>query len=136
MKTKLLVLCVAMLTCLPAFAGTYPAAVEGDYVIKNFKFTTGETLPELKLHYRTIGTPTRDASGKVRNAVIVMHGTGGNGDVRHDGGVRVDSKDFPIRRPKNRNRKQSESGGLLRVYLDFHVGDLQFWLWIDPLQSV
>jgi homoserine acetyltransferase len=53
--------------------------VEGDYVVKDFKFKSGETLPELKLHYRTIGTPTKDANGVVRNAVLIMHGTGGTG---------------------------------------------------------
>ena len=47
--------------------------------IQNFKFKTGEVLPELRLHYRTIGTPLRDASGIVRNAVLIMHGTGGTG---------------------------------------------------------
>jgi homoserine O-acetyltransferase len=56
-----------------------PAPVEGDFVVRNFTFTTGETLPELRLHYRTVGTPRRDASGVVRNAVLVLHGTGGSG---------------------------------------------------------
>jgi homoserine O-acetyltransferase/O-succinyltransferase len=62
-----------------ASAAEYPAPVEGDYVIKDFKFRTGEVLPELRLHYRTIGTPVRDAAGAVRNAVLIMHGTGGSG---------------------------------------------------------
>ena len=53
--------------------------VEGDYVVKDFKFKSGETLPELKLHYRTIGTPTKDSNGVVNNAVLIMHGTGGTG---------------------------------------------------------
>jgi homoserine O-acetyltransferase len=57
----------------------YPAPVEGDHVIRDFRFRSGETLPELRLHYTTIGTPVRDSSGVVRNAVLVMHGTGGNG---------------------------------------------------------
>src|SRR5262249_38666362 len=56
-----------------------PAAVEGDYVARDFRFGTGETLPELKLHSRTLGTPQRDASGVVRNAVLILHGTGGTG---------------------------------------------------------
>jgi homoserine acetyltransferase len=51
----------------------YPAPVEGDYTIKDFKFRSGEILPELKLHYLTIGTPAKD------NAVLIMHGTGGTG---------------------------------------------------------
>ena len=58
---------------------SYPAPVEGDFVINDFHFESGETLPKLNLHYRTIGTPVRDASGVVRNAVLIMHGTGGNG---------------------------------------------------------
>ena len=57
----------------------YPAPVEGDYVIRDFRFRSGETLPELKLHYTTVGTPVRDSAGVVRNAVLVMHGTGGTG---------------------------------------------------------
>src|SRR5690242_505306 len=58
----------------------YPTPVEGDYVIPNFKFRSGETLPELRLHYTTIGTPARDDKGVVRNAVLIMHGTGGAGN--------------------------------------------------------
>jgi homoserine O-acetyltransferase/O-succinyltransferase len=58
----------------------YPSPVEGDYVIRDFKFKSGETLPELKLHYTTIGTPMRDSNGVVRNAVLIMHGTGGAGN--------------------------------------------------------
>ncbi len=52
---------------------------EGDFVVHDFKFHSGETLPTLKLHYTTLGTPKRDADGHVTNAVIVMHGTGGDG---------------------------------------------------------
>src|SRR5947207_1808361 len=57
----------------------YPAPVEGDYVIQNFHFRSGESLPELKIHYRTIGTLTHDASGVANNAVLIGHGTGGAG---------------------------------------------------------
>src|SRR5579862_857237 len=57
----------------------YPAQTESDFVVRNFTFETGETLPELRLHYITIGNPDRDASGHVRNAVLIMHGTGGSG---------------------------------------------------------
>ncbi len=60
-------------------ARNYPAPVEGDYVIANFRFHGGEVLPELKIHYRTLGTPARDASAVVRNAVLIGHGTGGSG---------------------------------------------------------
>jgi homoserine O-acetyltransferase len=57
----------------------YPTPVEGDFVISNFRFTSGDTLPQLRLHYRTLGKPERDAQGVVRNAVLVLHGTGGTG---------------------------------------------------------
>lgn len=60
-------------------APTYPTPAQGDFVIRDFHFRSGETLPELKLHYTTIGTPVRDKDGVVRNAVLVMHGTGGSG---------------------------------------------------------
>jgi len=58
----------------------YPAPVQGDFVIRDFRFKSGEALPELKLHYTTIGTPVRDNAGVVRNAVLIMHGTGGAGN--------------------------------------------------------
>ena len=51
----------------------------GSFVIHNFRFASGEVLPELRLHYRTLGQPRRDAAGRVRNAVLVLHGTGGSG---------------------------------------------------------
>jgi homoserine O-acetyltransferase len=63
----------------PAGAADFPAPVEGDFVARDFRFGSGETLPALTLHYRTIGTPKRDASGVVRNAVLILHGTGGSG---------------------------------------------------------
>src|SRR5881396_2317056 len=46
--------------------------VEGDYVIKDFRFASGESLPELRLHYATFGRPAK-------SAVLILHGTGGSG---------------------------------------------------------
>jgi homoserine O-acetyltransferase len=60
-------------------AADYPAPTEGDFTISNFHFQSGEVLPALRMHYRTLGTPRRDATGVVRNAVLVLHGTGGSG---------------------------------------------------------
>lgn len=60
-------------------AAEYPAPAEGDYVIRDFKFASGETLPELRIHYRTIGKPAKDEKGSVRNAVLITHGTTGSG---------------------------------------------------------
>jgi homoserine O-acetyltransferase len=77
----LIPLLVALLQAQPApsarLADTRPA--EGDYILKNFRFTSGETLPELRMHYRTYGTPVRNSQGVVTNAVLIMHGTGGTG---------------------------------------------------------
>ncbi len=60
-------------------AAEYPAPAQGDFVVQNFRFASGEKLPELRLHYRTLGTPQRDTQGVVRNAVLILHGTGGSG---------------------------------------------------------
>ena len=56
-----------------------PPIQEGDYVVRNFRFASGATLPELRLHYTTLGQPVRDAGGHVTNAVLILHGTGGDG---------------------------------------------------------
>jgi homoserine O-acetyltransferase len=74
--------------CALSFGQTNPApaaqpaskwpAVEGTVTLPNFRFGTGETLPGLKLHYLTLGTLRRDSAGHVDNAVLLLHGTGGN----------------------------------------------------------
>jgi homoserine O-acetyltransferase len=75
-----LVLLVAV-GCMTARAADslYPAPQEGNYVVKDYQFKSGERLPQLKLHYYTLGTAKADAGGKVRNAVLIVHGTGGSG---------------------------------------------------------
>jgi len=74
---KTLVLAAAL--GLSTNARAAPEPVAHDYVIKDFKFRTGETLPELKIRYHTLGTPKTDAAGRVTNAVLILHGTGGTG---------------------------------------------------------
>jgi homoserine O-acetyltransferase len=64
---------------LPLCAAEFPTPVEGDYTVTDFKFVTGETIPQLNLHYTTVGTPVKNAAGMVTNAVLIMHGTGGSG---------------------------------------------------------
>jgi len=54
-------------------------AKEGDYVVQDFVFRSGERLADLRLHYTTLGTPQRDAKGRMTNAVMILHGTGGSG---------------------------------------------------------
>jgi len=62
-----------------AFSQEVPKPAEGDFVVHNFQFKSGGSLPDLRLHYSTYGTPVRDAKGHVTNAVMVLHGTGGSG---------------------------------------------------------
>ncbi len=62
-----------------AEAASYPPPLEGNFVIRDFHFSSGEVLPELRMHYHTFGKPRTDAHGVVRNAVLIMHGTGGTG---------------------------------------------------------
>lgn len=57
----------------------YPAPVEGEFTVRDFRFQDGESLPEVRLHYRTLGSLHRDGRGLVDNAVLIMHGTGGSG---------------------------------------------------------
>lgn len=52
---------------------------QGNFVVKDFQFKSGERLPEVRIHYYTLGAPQKDANGRVRNAVIILHGTGGSG---------------------------------------------------------
>jgi homoserine O-acetyltransferase len=59
--------------------GRFPLPQEGDYTISNFHFRSGETLPTLTLHYTTLGKPQKDAKGNTINAILIMHGTTGNG---------------------------------------------------------
>src|SRR5262249_57325056 len=57
----------------------WPNQAEGDFVIKDFRFRSGETLPALTIHYATLGTPQRNASGDIANAVVLLHGTSSSG---------------------------------------------------------
>ena len=60
-------------------AATWPAPQQGDFIVHDFHFQSGETLPELRLHYTTLGKPITDAHGFTSNAVLILHGTGGTG---------------------------------------------------------
>lgn len=69
-------LCAALLAALvsmsvPAMAADYPAPQDGEWIAKDFKFHSGEVMPELRLHYTTVGAPTGQP-------VLVLHGSGGS----------------------------------------------------------
>lgn len=61
-------------------SGLWPPTTRGEYVLQDFTFNNGETLPELRLHYQTLGTLKTSKDGKATNAVLIMHGTGGSSD--------------------------------------------------------
>jgi homoserine O-acetyltransferase len=73
------VLVLVSLATVASAQPSYPAVVENDFVARDVRFQSGERAPEIRLHYRTIGQPRRDADGVVRNAVLILHGTGGSG---------------------------------------------------------
>ena len=56
-----------------------PAPHEGDFVVHNFRFQSGETMADVKMHYTTFGTPVKDPKGRTTNAVLILHGTSGSG---------------------------------------------------------
>jgi homoserine O-acetyltransferase/O-succinyltransferase len=79
-RQALFALCLSLLTSAAvAQTATWPNFKEGDYTIKDFRFGSGETLPELRLHYRTLGTAKRNAAGEIINGVVLLHGTSGAG---------------------------------------------------------
>jgi homoserine O-acetyltransferase len=75
MFTLLMVLLAATL----ARAADYPSSTEDNFRLREFRFASGKVLPELRIHYRTIGVPRKDGRGVVRNAVLILHGTTGSG---------------------------------------------------------
>jgi homoserine O-acetyltransferase len=79
-------------------AADYPPPTEGDYTVRNFKIASGESLPELKIHYRTLGKAEKDAQGKTTNAVLIMHGTTGSGAqfIRPEFAGELFGKDQPL----------------------------------------
>ena len=95
---RMFVILLSVLTASIASAADYPTPTEGDFTIRDFKFQSGETLPELGLHYRTLGKPEKDAEGKTTNAVLIMHGTTGSGAqfIRPEFAGELFGKDQPL----------------------------------------
>lgn len=76
LKRSILLVTFAILTAI-AQPRQWPVA-DGSFIIKNFRFGSGESLEELKLHYLTLGKPHHNAAGHTDNAILLLHGTGGN----------------------------------------------------------
>jgi len=95
---RILLFLACALAAIVASAADYPTPTEGDFTIRDFKFASGETLPELRVHYRTLGKPEKDAHGKTTNAVLIMHGTTGSGAqfIRPEFAGELFGKDQPL----------------------------------------
>ena len=116
-------------------SATKPSPTEGDYVTHDFRFKSGETLPELRLHYTTFGKPERDASGKVTNAVLILHGTGGSGhqflapqfaDVLFASGQLLDANRYFIILPDNvgHGKSSKPSDGMRAHFPQYDYDDM------------
>ena len=79
MRFYIIVLALMVAGAAQAAESVTASAKEGDFVAKDFVFASGEKMAELRLHYTTLGTPQRDAQGRIANAVMILHGTGGDG---------------------------------------------------------
>jgi homoserine O-acetyltransferase len=78
-KFFLYLLFTILITVNASGQASYPNMKEGDYLVKNFEFESKEKLAEMNLHYITMGKPQKDKDGHINNAVLIMHGTTGNG---------------------------------------------------------
>lgn len=109
--------------------------VEASVALKDFKFKSGETLPEVRMHYTTLGTPRRDANGRVTNAVLLLHGTGGSArsllrpiftDVLFGPGQALDTQRYFIVLPDNlgHGRSSKPSDGLRTKFPRYNYDDM------------
>src|SRR5262245_44312868 len=133
LRTQLLLL--ILLTSIRAGSAQVATPTQGDFVIENFRFSSGETLPELRLHYRTLGTPKRDEQGVVRNAVLILHSTGGSstqylgagfaGELFKPGGL-LDAERFYLILPDSIGHGQSSkpSDGLRARFPRYGYNDM------------
>ncbi len=79
MKRLVPALCGLAALLMSSAAAAQPAPTEGDFCVADFALASGQTLPDLRMHYRTLGEPRRGADGRIDNAVLILHGTGGTG---------------------------------------------------------
>src|SRR5690349_11487102 len=129
----------ALLAALAAQTAAPPAKVwptrEGDVVLKDFRFGDGESLPQLKMHYTTLGAPHRDAAGQIDNAVMVLHGTGGDGkqflrpqfaDELYGPGEPLDIRKYYIILPDNigHGKSSKPSDGLRMKFPKYDYDDM------------
>ncbi|MFL6745356.1 MAG: alpha/beta fold hydrolase [Sphingomicrobium sp.] len=118
----------------PASAKQWPTR-EGDVVLRNFRFRDGESLPELRMHYMTLGRPHRNSAGEIDNAVMVLHGTGGDGkqflrpqfaDELYGPGQPLDIRRYWIILPDNigHGKSSKPSDGLRMKFPKYDYADM------------
>jgi homoserine O-acetyltransferase len=117
-----------------AEAKSWPTS-EGDVILKTFRFRSGGTLPELRIHYTTLGQPHRNSAGAIDNAVMVLHGTGGSGkqflrpqfaDELYGPGQPLDIRKYWIILPDNIGHGQSSkpSDGMRMRFPKYGYADM------------
>lgn len=130
-----LALLLASISPAHAQAPVPTGAVEGDAILPDFTFHTGEKLAELKIHYTTLGTPQRDRQGNVTNAVMILHGTGGTGqqffqpqfaDELYGPGQPLDTSKYYIILPDNIGHGDSSkpSDGMRMAFPKYDYDDM------------
>lgn len=135
MGIVLVVLCVLAATRRASTQIAKPTPSEADYVAHDFHFKSGETLRELRLHYTTLGKPERDSAGKVKNAVLILHGTGGSGhqflapqfaDVLFGPGQLLDANRYFIILPDNigHGKSSKPSDGMHAHFPQYDYDDM------------
>lgn len=72
------ILAVVLAAATLAEAQSFPPPERHDFIVRDFRLQNGESLAEVRIHYRTVGTAVRDAAGKISNAVMVLHGSSGD----------------------------------------------------------
>lgn len=130
---------LALLAALAAQTAAPPAKVwptrDGDVVLKDFRFRDGESLPQLRIHYTTLGQPHRNAAGQIDNAVMVLHGTGGDGhqflrpqfaDELYGPGQSLDIRRYYIILPDNigHGKSSKPSDGLRMKFPKYDYADM------------
>ena len=112
-----------------------PVPHEGDFVIHNFRFQSGETLPEVRMHYTTFGVPVKDNRGHTTNAVLILHGTSGTGhqflrsifaDVLFGPGQLLDTNQYYIILPDNigHGKSSKPSDGMHAHFPQYDYADM------------
>jgi homoserine O-acetyltransferase len=128
-------LAVFLAVSVGVFGADFPDPHPGDFVVRDFQFKSGERLAEVKLHYYTFGSPQKDATGRVRNAVLILHGTGGSGrqfltsqfaGVLFQPGQLLDANKYFIVLPDNIGQGQSTkpSDGLHMRFPHYEYDDM------------